>query len=408
MELKEHIVKSELLEKERELICDVVKSSVSKMQLEKKIAEMKSRLETIKWEGEKRKPEIRELEMKLKWKKEELESSTGRRKLEPAKQEALNRHIEARHVIVIGGRGHYGQSLRSVEMYIFLEGRWVELPAMNTPRSFMSSVVVGNEIIVSGGDTGNAITDTIEVLNLAETPLQWKMSPAKLPVPLSAHQTVVYRGKLIVIGRHDGNEGRNSDKICEILLTPPYTTKILRTLVTPVAWHGAELVGHEIFIFGGGRTPVVPTCSVFVYDLVRNTLHKMQSLPRAIKGMATVTRALRVAVIGGLGDNDQELDEVYMYDPWSGERHILPQMNTIRGPCSAVITLTLDTSGSCSSDTSSDTLVVLGCPSSLTWLKDAILTPVCGKLCLQLEKLDNFAQWWLLRSKLNLRDEKHL
>ena len=235
---------------------------------------------------------------------------------------------------------------------------------MNTPRSFMSSVVVGQEVIVSGGDTGAAITDTIEVLNLAETPLQWKISPVKLPVPLSAHQTAVYRGKLIVIGGHDGNEGRNSDKIYEILLTPPYTTRILRTLDTPVAWHGAELVGHEIFVFGGGRTPVVPTCSVFVYDLVRNTLRQRRPLPRAIKGMATVTRGLRVAVIGGLDVNDQELDEVFIYDTWSGERHILPQMNEIRGPCSAVVSLTLDTSGSCFSDTSSDTLVVLGCPSS--------------------------------------------
>ena len=224
----------------------------------------------------------------------------------------------------------------------------------------MSSVVVGNEIVVSGGDTGPAITDTIEVLNLAETPLQWKISAAKLLIPLSAHQTIVYKGKLIVIGGHDSNEGTNSNRIYEILLTPPYSIKILKNLVSPVAWHGAELVGHEIIILGGGSTPFVATSAVFAYNLVRNTLHERQSLPRAIKGMATVTRAL----IGGLGDNDQELDEVYMYDPWSGERHILPQMNVIRGPCSAVVSLTLDTSGSCSSDASSDTLVVLGCPSS--------------------------------------------
>ena len=143
----------------------------------------------------------------------------------------------------------------------------------------MSSVVVGQKVIVCGGDTGDAITDTTEVLDLANTPLQWRISPVKLPVPLSAHQTVVYRGKLIVICGHNGNKGRNSDKIYEVLFTPPYTAKILRTLVTPVAWHGAELVGHEIFIFGGGRTPVVPTCAVFVYNLVRNTLRENQSLP---------------------------------------------------------------------------------------------------------------------------------
>ena len=287
-------------------------------------------------------------------------------KYTPREQDGLNKHIEPRHIIVIGGRGQYGQNLKAVEEYVFFEGRWIELQAMNTPRSFMSSVVVGQEVIVSGSDTGDAITDTIEVLNLAETPLQWKISPVKLPVPLSAHQTAVYRGKLIVIGGHDGNEGRNSDKIYEILLTPPYSIKILKNLapVSPVAWHGVELVGHEIIISGGGSTPFVATSAVFAYNLVRNTLPKRKSLLRAVKGMATVTRAMRVAVIGGLGDNDQELDEIFMYDPWSGELHMLPQMNNIRGPCSAVVSLTLDTSGSCSSDASSNTLVVLGCPSS--------------------------------------------
>ena len=268
------------------------------------------------------------------------------------------------HIIVIGRRDQDGQSFSSVERYIFLEGRWIELPAMNIPRSFMSFVVVGNEIVVSGGDTGDAITDTIEVLDLAETPLQWKISPARLPVPLSAHQTVVYKGKLIVIGGHDGNEGRNFDTIYEVLLTPAYSNRILRNLFTPVAWHGAELVDEEIFIFGGGRTTVVPTCAVFVYNLVRNTLRKKRPLPRAIQGMATVTRARRVAVIGGLDDYARELNEVFMYDLCSEERHNLPQMNQIRGPCSAVISLTLDTSRRCFSNASCDTLVVLGCPSS--------------------------------------------
>ena len=351
MELEEHVVKSELLRKERELLRDLemLKSPLSKIQLEENIEKkLMSQLKTMKLEREK----FAALETKLKT-----------TKLKTRKQ-ALDKLMGTRYTIAIGGRDQDGQSRKSVEGCLFLKGRWVALPAMNIPRSFMSSVVIGNEIVVSGGDTGDSITDTIEVLNLAETPLRWTISPAKLPVPLSAHQTVVYKGKLIVIGGHNGNEGTNSNRIYEILLTPPYSIKILKNLVSPVAWHGAELVGHEIIILGGESTLFVTTSAVFAYNLVRNTLHERQSLPRAIKGMATVTRALRVAVIGGLGDNDQELDEVFMYDPWSGERHILPKMNVIRGPCSAVVSLTLDTSDSCSSDASSDTLVVLGCPSS--------------------------------------------
>ena len=249
--LEEHIVNSKM-ERESARGVEMLKSQVSEMQVEKSFA--KSRLEISKLEQAKR----------------ETELPTNTRKSTSVEQKARRRHVSSRHIIVIGGRGQEGESLRSVEAYIFLEGRWIGLPAMNTPRSFMSSVVVGQEVIVSGGDTGDAITDTTEVLNLAETPLQWKMSPAKLPVPLSAHQTVAYRRKLIVIGGHDGNEGRNSDKIDEVLLSPPYTTTTLSLLPQPRAWHGAELVNDRVFILGGGRNSGVPNDDVLVYSLSEN------------------------------------------------------------------------------------------------------------------------------------------
>ena len=414
--LEEYIVKLELLIKERELICDVdmLKSPEPKIRLDEHLGKVKSRLATIKLGREKTKLEFLELkehivhlnsvleEMKstasatdvelkehivnleallkeiklepkeielepspkkirLKQEKGKLESSTEGRKLTPREQKASRPLIAQRPIIVIGGRGQDGQSLKSVEGYIFLEGRWIGLPAMNTPRSFMSSVVVGNEIVVSGGDTGDAITDSIEVLNLAETPLQWRISPAKLPVPLSAHQTVAYKEKLIVIGGHDGNEGRNSEKIYEILLAPPYTFNVLKLLGTPVAWHGAELVGYDIFIFGGeGRSRFVPTSNVFAYNLFRKTLRPMQCLPHAVMGMATVTKGKSVAVVGGLGDNEQELDKVLMYDTSSGKHHSLPEMNEKRGGCSAVASFTLETRSSCSFEKFTDALFVVG------------------------------------------------
>ena len=412
LEFVEHIVKSELLLEEIELISDpdILMSTVSKIQFGEHLEKLKFRLATMKLGREERKllsarlekklkehimnlnsvlmqmkSQRKELEMKssaldvkleehivnledlleetkVKPEKEKLEPSPKKIRLEQegkvalsiVERSSLTSLIAFRPLIVIGGRGQDGQSLRSVEGYIFLEERWIALPAMNIPRSFMSSVVVDNEIIVSGGDTGDAITDTIEVLNLAETPLQWRMSPAKLPVPLSAHQTVVYRGNLIVIGGHDFNEGKNSDTIYEVLLTPPYTSRFLRFMFIPVAWHGAELVGDEVFIFGGGRSHSVTTSNVFVYNLVRNTLNERQSLPRALKGMATVRQEQSVAVIGGLDLNDQELDNVFMYDTNSEERRSLPQMSEERGGCSAAISFAFDTGGF------TDALFVLG------------------------------------------------
>ena len=343
-----------------------LESSTVQVKLEEHIVKLEALLEKMKLEPKEEKLEPSPKRIPLEQEEGKMESSTEERKLAPQEQKATSPLIAQRPIIIIGGRGQDGQSLTSVEGYIFLEGKWIELPAMNTPRSFMSSVVIGSEIVVSGGDTGDAITDTIEVLNLAETPLQWKLSPARLPVPLSAHQTVVFEGKLIVIGGHDFNEGRNSDKIYEVLLTPPYTSRILRTLVTPVAWHGAELVGHEIFIFGGGRTSAVPSSAVFSYSPGSDRLYDEQPLPSAVMGMATASKGRRVAVIGGLDDNEQELNAVFTYPIRAGELHALPQMNERRGGCSAVISLTLERGGSCSSETFTDALFALGSVRSIS------------------------------------------
>ncbi len=266
--------------------------------------------------------------------------------------------LESKDVIVIGGRGQDGRSLKSVERFIFREGRWIELPPMNTPRSFAASVVVDNKIIVSGGNTGAALTDTIEILNLDETPLQWITSAAKLLEPLSAHRTVVYQGKLIVIGGR--SEDWTESEIYEVLLTPPYSTRYVAFLPQKRAWHGAELVNDKIFISGGGTSPINPISDVFVYDLSTNERSVIAQLPYRVQGMATVRSGNKVFLVGGMDETEQELDHVITYDTQSGEMRRLSSMRQKRGGCCAVLSPTVDTSAGCSSDTPTDILVALG------------------------------------------------
>jgi hypothetical protein len=281
----------------------------------------------------------------------------------PGKPSQPPRRLMEKHdFIVIGRRGQDGQSLKSVERFIFREGRWIELPPMNTARSFAASVLVDNQIVVSGGDT---ITDSIEILNLDETPLQWITSPAKLRVPLSAHRTVAYQGKLIVIGGNNHRLEAISEMIFEVLLTPPYSTNILRGLPRRRAWHGAELVNDKIFIFGGGSTPITPQDDVFLYDPRANECSEMAALPYPVQGMATVRWGNKVLLLGGVNEREEELDDVISYDTESGETTRLPRMTQKRGGCCAVNTPTVDTSSACSSDTSTDTLVALASLRSL-------------------------------------------
>jgi hypothetical protein len=279
--------------------------------------------------------------------------------------QAPSRLMEKHDFIILGGRGQDGQSLKSVERFIFREGRWIELPPMNIPRSFASSVLVDNQIVVSGGDIGDTITDTIEILNLDETPLQWITSPAKLRVPLSAHRTVAYQGKLIVIGGYNHRHEEISQIISEVFLTPPYSTRMLSFLPQPRAWHGAELVNDKIFIFGGGDTPITPQDAIFVYDPRANECSEMAPLPYRVQGMATVRWGNKVLLLGGVNEREEELDDVISYDTESGETTRLPRMTQKRGGCCAVNTPTVDTSSACSSDTSTDTLVALASLRSL-------------------------------------------
>ncbi|XP_028415275.1 kelch domain-containing protein 8A-like [Dendronephthya gigantea] len=334
----------------------------------------------MEWDSEFEKLRNREDELELKtkhlkvtkrrMKSEQLESNifvvepkrmkVGWDETTPATRTASSRSVVTQDIFVMGGRGEDRKILGSVEKYVFHDGKWVLLPEMNTPRSFMSSVFVGNEIVVSGGDTGLEVTDTIETLNFDETPPQWITSSAKLPVPLSGHQTVVYQGKLIAIGGHNGSEGFNSDKIYEVCLTPPYSTNILCFMPQPRAGHGAELIGDEIFIFGGTKNVFAPNDDVLVYNLVTREFRVMKSLPYAVHGMATVRQSGIVILLGGIDHNGEELDRVITYNIQSGEINSLPSMKEKRGSCCAVRSVMPDSIAGCSSDETTEVLVALG------------------------------------------------
>ena len=106
-------------------------------------------------------------------------------------------------MIVIGGNGKHGHLSSVVKSVVGKDHmQWVALSTMSVPRSHASSVVIGRQIYVVGGGT-----DSIETLNVDERPSQWVKSKAVLPFCLFGHSSVVYKGKLIVIGGYNNTEG---------------------------------------------------------------------------------------------------------------------------------------------------------------------------------------------------------
>jgi hypothetical protein len=229
------------------------------------------------------------------------------------------------------------------------------------PRSSASSVVFDNQVIVSGGCTDTVVdyknqpTDSIEVLNLDQSPLEWKLSAAKLPAPTAGHQTFVYKGKLIVLCVYHINEKdeygyiikREKSNIFEVPLTPPHAAKELYTLPKRTfsdCHYNVQLVNGKVFIFGGAANDWQ---GVLIYDLVANECQEMPGLPFCMYNMSTVLWGDQIVLLGGikkvLSDTcrdwvEEVCDEAIMYDTETGESEMLPSMKHEREGCSAVLT----------------------------------------------------------------------
>ena len=240
-----------------------------------------------------------------------------------------------RDIFIMGGMDGNDKITNYVEMFCCKEGRWVDVASMIVPREAASSVVVDNQIIVSGGlvrrvgDNNKQRTDSIEILDLEKHSYKWKMLDAKLPFPEAFHRTFLYKGKLIVVG---------NKTIFQIQLSAPHAVKELYALPSFSIGFGAELVNEKIYIFRSQG-------AVLVYDLVANECRIMPSLPFILQNMSTVVLGDKVVLVGGMrkvvgthgNERNERTADVIMYDTETGESEILPAMKHKRNDCSAVL-----------------------------------------------------------------------
>ncbi len=242
-------------------------------------------------------------------------------------------------IIILGGwyAPENEKVLNTVEKFNMLENKSTQLPSMIHPRGETASCVYNNDVIVAGGHDGKGCTDSIEILKMNQDPLQWIMFGGKLPVKLCGQITIVHQGKLLVIGGE--NEGKVSDAVHEVSLTPPYTSKLLCRMPKPRIYHRAELINGKLYILGGSTTGWSKDAmdSVLVYDLVKNKYKPCTSLPHPVLRMSTVTWGSMIILVGGMNKDKHGLDDVIMYDTETGRSQILPSLIYKRGGCSAVI-----------------------------------------------------------------------
>ena len=248
-------------------------------------------------------------------------------------------------IVLIGGVDLTGKVLFSVERFNFLNQTWTPLAELKTARVGHAAVVFENQILVCGGTTSannpNCI-DSIEVLDLNDNPPTWHEFAVNLPVKVAGHKCVVYCNRLLIIGG-ETDEDNVLDTIYELLLVPPYSSKLLCHMKKKRVGHGAELFDDKVLIACGIRTEA----DVEMFDITRNECVEMPPLLYPGSLMATVGRNDSMLLIGGQ-DDEKKLtsSDIIEYDVKTGQSKVLMKMKTERAGCSAVC--------------SGNTLVVIG------------------------------------------------
>ena len=236
--------------------------------------------------------------------------------------------------LVAGGDGN-----DSVEVFDKTSNCWIQLQPMKTGRANASSVVYNSKVVVIGG----SFDSSMEELSLNPSPYlppRWSDLEAKLPRPLKGHCTVVYNGRLIVLGGGDGRD--DSDLIYEIQLQSPFNTKILAKLPSarPKGGCGAVLVNYKIFIFGGGKGSEAATANVTMYDITKNEFKELEPLPYGVCNMATVKYGENAILAGGSDRYDCRYgykNTVISYNIKTQKSTELPPMKTARSECCAIV-----------------------------------------------------------------------
>ena len=244
--------------------------------------------------------------------------------------------------IVVAGGWNREVSVNSVQLFTLSNSTWRRLQQMKEFRSVPSSFVHNNQIFVSGGNSEGRILTSMESLSIdavdVDESLSWDIVSAKLPAPVWGHCCVVYNARLFVIG---GRKDRAmSNKITQILLFRPYTSKLLTTMPLRRWLHCAVLFGDTIIILGGRehwesrRT----LRSVLMYDIAKNKCEELAPLPYPVSGMAAVKWGEENVIIMGGSDSDHKaLNKVLIYNIKTQKSHMLPDMKYRKSGCVAAV-----------------------------------------------------------------------
>jgi non-specific serine/threonine protein kinase len=198
-------------------------------------------------------------------------------------------------VVVIGGwipEGSDPSAEVSDRVFALRGGKWERLPSLNRPRAAGAAAVVGDQIVVVGGQANGRLVDSTEVFDGE----RWRVG-ADIPTPRE-HLAVASDGPfLYAVGGRALSPDKNSAALERY---DPATDKWQRLPDMPTARGGlGAAIGEGHLLAVGGETPTDVLGVVESYNLARQdwTRERFMRTPR--HGLVVISLGRSLYALGG-------------------------------------------------------------------------------------------------------------
>ena len=262
--------------------------------------------------------EMNDVKLQLKEIKDALNKVLAQRKM----QEQLEAHDQSikdplRGQIFIFG-GNSSEAFKSIEVFNWSTKTWTLIKnCLSFGRRWSYSFIYGKIIMICGGEK----TEKIEYLNPSES----GCTAAVASVSLSSnarYNGILCKDRILTFYKD----------VVETSLESPGEPRTLLQVGHGCQYcsAGVHLFGDSVYIVGGQESKIEK------YDVDKNEMEILPSLPYKVSGMATVAHKDNIIIIGGRYE-DESLNDVVMFNVTTHEYKKLPSMLEKRSFCTAVI-----------------------------------------------------------------------
>jgi non-specific serine/threonine protein kinase len=198
-------------------------------------------------------------------------------------------------VVVIGGwipKGSDPSATTSNRVFALRDGKWVSLPSLNGPRAAGAAAVVGDRIVVVGGQAHKRLVDTTEVFDGKK----WSVR-ANIPTPRE-HVAAASDGRFVyVVGGRRLSADKNSAALERYDPAADRWQK-LPDMPTARGGLGAAIAGGHLYALGG-ETPTRVLGEVESYNIARKAWSTAPSMRTPRHGIAVSVVGRSLYALGG-------------------------------------------------------------------------------------------------------------